>query len=301
VFSTEQAASVGLCGSLLRKRWADRRVHRVHHGVYSLMPPALLSVNGRRMAAVLACGPGAVLSHHAAAALHGLMPTGRGRIDVTVPSRAGRAQRQFVVHRSSTLREWDTTVVNGIPCTTVARTALDLADVLPRRSVERLLDEAVALDCFDLAALEEQVQHNAARSRAAQTLHDALTDHRAGSTRTDGEIGERMLAIVRAAGLPDPEVQAWVDLEDGEPMIQPDFLWRQAKVILETDGGIHRRGRRVAKDSRRDQRAARAGWQTLRASWDDIVGEPARVGATLLAVVTRRLPRRANPPRAGHA
>jgi hypothetical protein len=301
VFSLEHAIAFGFSAPSLRARQRAQRLYRIHHGVYSLVPPSLLSHDARRFAAVLACGPGAVASHQTAAALFGLMHAGGGRIDVTVPSRAGRSRRGITIHRSSTLRACDTTAVRGIPCTTVARTALDLADVLPRRSVERLLDEAVALDCFNLATLEEQVQRNAARSRASRTLHEALTEHRPGSTRTDGEIGERMLAIVRAAGLPDPEIQAWVDLEDGEPMIRPDFLWRQAKVILETDGGIHRRGRRVAEDGRRDQRAARAGWQTLRVSWNDIVGEPARVGATLLAVVTGRLPRRANLPRAGHA
>jgi hypothetical protein len=259
--------------------------------VYSLVPPALMSVNGRRMAAVLACGPGAALSHSSAAALQGLVRRGDGRIHVTVPTRGGRAQPGIVVHRSSTLRECDVAVVDGIPCTTVARTVLDLAEGSSQRRLERVLDEAVVLGGLDLAALDEQIQHCAGRRGAARRLRRALTEHRPGSTPTDGEIGERMLAIVRAAGLPDPEVQAWVDLADGEPMIRPDFLWRQAKVILETDGGVHRRGRRVAADARRDQRAARAGWQTLRVTWNDIVGEPARVGATLLAVVTRRRPR----------
>lgn len=287
VFSGAQAAALGVASWLLPKWHAKGRVFRIHRGVYSIVPPALLTTNGRRMAAVLACGPGAVLSHRSAAALHGLMRTGGTGIEVTVPSRAGRGRPEIIVHRSATLRDTDTTVVDGLPCTTVARTALDLADRIRRRQLERLLDEAVALDIFDLAAMEDQIRHNAARPGAARALHQVLAEHRAGSTITDGAIGEQLLQIVRAVGLPDPEVQPWLDLGDGEPMIRPDFLWRAAKVIVETDGGVHRRGRRVARDARRDQRAARAGYETLRITKDDLDGEPARVGATVLAVVER--------------
>jgi very-short-patch-repair endonuclease len=98
-----------------------------------------------------------------------------------------------------------------------------------------------------------------------------------------------MLALIRSTpGLPLPEVQAWIDFGDGEPMIRADFAWRGARVILETDGAIHRRGRRVERDARRDQRAARAGWMTLRFSSDQIATEPARLRATLLDIVRSR-------------
>jgi hypothetical protein len=254
-----------------------------------LVPPKLLTAAGHRMAAVLACGPGAALSHGSAAAQHGLTRDGPSRIDVTVPTRGGRGRPGIRIHRSSTMRPFDVTHVDGIPCTTVARTCLDLSELWALRRVERLLDEAVVLEVFDLSALDEQIAHNGARRRASRTLRRALTEHRPGTTATDGPIGERMLAIIRATpGLPAPEVQRWLDLGDGEPMIQPDFLWREAKVILETDGGIHRRGRRVAADVRRDQRAARAGWHTLRVTLAQIKAEPARLSATLLAVVTSR-------------
>src|SRR5579884_365412 len=260
-FTLEQIIEAGLTASGVRKRVQRGALHRVHQGVYSLVPPRLLSRNGRFMAAVLACGPGAALSHHSAGALRHLIVSNRSRVDVTVPSRGGRARAGIQIHRSSTLRPDDIELVEGIPCTTFARTAFDLADAFPQRRIERMLDQAVAEEQFDMITLDEQLRHNRGRKRAGAKLTRALTGHRPGSTPTDGEIGERMLAIIRRAGLPDPQAQAWIDLHDGEPMIRADFAWREAMVILETDGQrFHGQPRRTAADYRRDQRAARAGW-----------------------------------------
>jgi hypothetical protein len=279
LITISQLLNVGLSDGTVDRFMRIGWLHRVHQGVYSIVPVSLLTVHGRRLAAVLACGPGAALSHLSSIAQFGLERGSPSVIHVTVPTRAGRGRPGIRIHRSGTLRPGDVTVVDGIPCTTLARAMLDVADELPLRRVERLLDQAVALDLFDLGALEEQIEHaRPGRHRAAANLHRALTEHRPGSTATDGEIGERMLAIIRSVGLPEPEVQAWLDLGDGEPMLRPDFLWRESRVILETDGAVHRRGRRVAADARRDQRAARAGWQTLRATWAQIAGEPIRLG-----------------------
>lgn len=290
IVTATQLIALGLSTSSIQRLTRIGSLHRVHHGVYSVVPVALLKSNGHRMAAVLACGEGAALSHRSAAELHGLAVDRRTRFEVTVPSRAGRSRPGIIVHRSSTLRPCDVTRVDGVPCTTIARTALDVADVRPQRELERLLDEAVALELFDLAPLQEQAEHaQPGRGRAARKLHRALTEHRPGTTRTDGPLGERMLRIIRTTpGLLMPDVQPWIDLGDGEEMIRADFAWREARVILETDGAIHRRGRRVERDIRRDQRAARAGWLTLRFSAAQIRNEPPRIGATLLDVVTSR-------------
>jgi hypothetical protein len=291
MFRIEQAAAVGLTDRAVRHRAARGTLHRIYPAVYSLVPRELLGAAGHRMAAVLGCGAGAVLSHHSAAHVHGLLDASRRtRHDVTVPTRNGRVRRAGIrIHRSSTLRPCDVELVDGVPVTTLARTILDLADVLTVRRMERVLDEAVHLEVFDFHALREQIAH--ARHRgAARRLQAVLAGHRAGSTRTDGPIGERMLAVIRATpGLPAPRTQLWIDLGDGEPMIQADFAWPEAMVILETDGGRdHTPELRRRRDLRRDQRAARAGWHTLRVTWDQIAEEPARLGATLRAVVTSR-------------
>ncbi len=101
------------------------------------------------MAAVLACGGDAVLSHRSAAELHGLRATDRSRIEVTLPGRVRRHRAGIQVHRSTTLTAADVTTVDGIPVTTVARTIADLADVLRERGVERALEQAASLGVLD--------------------------------------------------------------------------------------------------------------------------------------------------------
>ena len=121
----------------------------MHNRVYSLTPPSLLSREGRWLAAVLACGPDAVLSHRSAAALHGLRPTDRLGIDVTVPRRTNRQHQGVDSHRSTTLTADDVTVVRNIPCTTVARTIADIAEVIraaPARAVFEQAEQEEVLD-----------------------------------------------------------------------------------------------------------------------------------------------------------
>ena len=153
VFGLEQVVELGLAARSVRARASKHRLHRIHSGVYSLVPPQLLSRDGRFMAAVLACGPGASLSHRSAGALQGLIRAERARIDVTVPTRGGRKRAGIQIHRSSGLRPTDLSRTRAIPCTTVARTLLDLAGVLDRRGLERALDEAAMLDRLDLGEL----------------------------------------------------------------------------------------------------------------------------------------------------
>lgn len=293
-FHLRQMAAIGLSPSGVWSRVKRGRLHRIHDGVYALVPDPLLTPNGRRMAAVLACGPGAGLCQYSSLKLRGLMDSSRSRIDVTVPTKGGRARSGIHIHRSTTLRPRDVELLQGIPCTTLARTIFDMAGVLTERQLERLLDETVYQDVFDLAALKEQIDHNRGRAKAAANLRRALTHHTPGSTLTDGPLGEEMLALIRATGLPEPKVQYWIDLNDGDPMIQADFAWPQARVILETDGQrAHGKPRRTAADYRRDQRAARAGWVTLRFAPEQIRKEPERVKKTLTTVVRSRLKQRA--------
>src|SRR5436309_708253 len=130
VISLAELRELGFTDEGVRKRCARGRVHRIHHGVYALVPKSLLTREGRWMAAVLAAGPGAVLSHRSAAALHGIRRTDRANVEVTAAGRSPRKRAGIDIHRSTTLTAADTTIVNGIPCTTVARTFLDLAAVV---------------------------------------------------------------------------------------------------------------------------------------------------------------------------
>lgn len=285
VFSLAQLRDLGLGARAVQKRTATCQLHRVHRGVNSMSPPELLSRDGRFMAAVLACGLGAVLSHRSAAALHELRATERARIDVTVHRRSTHAHPGIDVHRSTTLTQADTTHVNGIPCTTVARTLLDLAAVVKRRPLERALDQAEVLEVLDALALAAQLERGARRPAAAR-LSAVLDGHRAGTTPTWSELEERFLALIRTARLPEPEVNSWVTPADGEPALRVDFIWREQRVIVETDGhATHQTRQAFETDRRRDQRLMLAGWRVVRLTWRQLRDDPRRVQEMIAALL----------------
>ncbi len=285
VFTVEQLGGLGLSARTVQRRAATGRLHRLYRRVYSLVPPQLLTREGRWMAAVLACGAGAVLSHQSAAALHALRPYGGVKIDVTVPTRSTRKQPGVNVHRSTALTPADVTVVNNIPCTTVGRTLFDLAEVIDRRTLERAYDEAEILEVFDLRAMHDQLRRNPTRPGAG-VVRAVLNEHYIGTTATWSELEERFLRLVREAGLPQPEVNVWVVLPDGGPAIRGDFVWRDKRIIVEADGHkTHGTRQAFERDRRRDQRASVARWRPVRTTWRQLERAPEEVVETVAALM----------------
>jgi hypothetical protein len=282
VIPLRQLNEIGLSRRAVSHRAAAGRLHRIHQGVYALVPPPLLTIRGRYLAAVFACGPDAALSHRSAAGLHGLRRNAAGRVEVIVPGRSTRCHDSVEVHRSIRLEPaLDLTVVDAIPVTTVARTLLDLAAVVPRRALERALDQAEILRVFDLTALRDQIARNPGHPGAGR-LRATLNRHEAGTTVTESEFEERFYAVLDAAGLPRPEVNASVDPGDGEPMIRPDYVWRAAKVAVETDGAkFHLTRAAFETDRHRDQRLHHAHWRPIRITWRQLRDDPAWVVALL--------------------
>jgi hypothetical protein len=236
------------------------------------------------MAAVLACGPRAVLSHRAAAAHLGLGRDNRPRVEVTVPRRSGRSRYGIDVHVSTTLAPADVTLYDGIPCTSVPRTLVDLGDIVDRRQVERAVEQAEILRVFDLAAVERALERAGPR-RGAGVLRDVIGEE-VGLGRTASELEERFLQICADAALPRPAVNECIAV-DGEEL-KPDFLWRQARLVVETDGR-KTHGTRAAfeRDRQRDQVLEVAGYTVVRFSWRQVVREPGRVARTVGALLGR--------------
>jgi very-short-patch-repair endonuclease len=278
VVSLPQLQFFGLTPSAVRQRVAAGRLTRIHRGVYAV-GHGRLTGHGRWMAAVLAYGDGAVLSHRSAAALHGIRPDNRATTDITLPSRSARPRPGIHVHKSSTLTAADVTTVDGIPCTSVARTILDLAEEVGERGVEKAIDQAVILKLFDLRAVEDVLGRAVGRS-GPSVVRAVLAEYR-GPTLTDKELEERFLALCRQASLPSPAVNEWIVLEDGTAY-KADFLWRAERVIVETDGwGTHRTRRAFENDRKRDRRLRLTGWDVIRFTWRDVEREPDEVRAFL--------------------
>jgi hypothetical protein len=274
----------GLGKAAVAKRAKDGRLYRIHRGVYAVGRPHLTQ-HGRWMAAVLACGPRAVLSHRSAAALHGLRPDNRAKSDVTLPGSSVRPRPGIEVHRSSTLSEHDVTTVDGIPCTSVARTLVDLGDDVDRPGVERAVGQAEVLGVFDGAAVESALARAGPR-RGAGILRAVLESFKEPAL-TKRQLEARFLALCRHASLPSPAVNAWITLPDGVAY-QVDFLWRDERLIVETDSRrFHSHRAAFENDRLRDQRLTVAGFIVLRFTWRQIIREPARVAATVAQVLAQ--------------
>ena len=279
VVSLPQLKALGLGASGARDRVAAGKLQRLHQGVYAV-GLAKPSLQARYMAAVLACGPGAALSHRSAADLLGLRPCNRPAIEVTAPGRTGRGRPGIEVHRATGLEARDVIHVDGIPCTTVARTLLDLAETIDQTALERAIERAETLKIFDLTAVLD-VLSRAGNRRGATKLRAALTAYLPEPSFTRSELEKRFLALCREAGLPKPQVNT---SEDGKEV---DFTWSDRRLIAEVDSHRHH-GTRAAfeRDRRRDQELTVRGWRVVRFTWRQVVGEPATVAATLASLLS---------------
>jgi very-short-patch-repair endonuclease len=252
----------------------------LYRGVYAAGHRAL-TVHGRWLAAVLACGPDAVLSHRSAAALWDLRPTTRPIIDVTAP-RTRHRRPGIDLHHARCLEPQQRTEHRRIPTTTVARTLVDLAGVLDNRGIERAWQRAEMLDILDVAAVRGVLGTGHGR-RGAGRLKALLLDD-AVEVITRSELEERFIALCRAASLPLPEVNTRIDANG--TTYEVDFLWRDRRLVAETDGwGPHRTRAAFESDRRRDADLLIAGFRVVRFTWRQITREPVAVATTLRSVL----------------
>jgi hypothetical protein len=265
IVTTAQLVEVGLTKSAIAKRAKRGRLHRIHHGIYAVGHEGI-SEEARWMAAVLACGPFAVLSHGAAAVHWGLLRPLKGPIDVTVPTHGGRKrQRGIRIHRCVSLgapKSTDgslrrpvplVTVRNRIPVTTVPRTLEDIRATLAPYLVRRAI-------------------------RQAEFLGLALGEIKTDRTRSDLE--RYFLRLCRRYGLPLPEVNV---LLDGMTV---DFLWRDASLVVETDSyATHGGTVAFENDRERDLRLRRLGFSVHHFSEQQLQLAPAAVAADVAAAL----------------
>jgi very-short-patch-repair endonuclease len=229
------------------------------------------------MAAVLACGPQALLSHRSAAALWGLRDEAGGRpIDVSVPATTHRRHPGIRTHRRADLRPAER---HRIPVTDPVATIVDIAPLLSRDDLEGAVNEADRLDLIDPDALREALDQLTSRPGLAKTR--SVLDRRT-FTVTDTHLERLFLPIARRAGLPPPLTQVYVN------GFRVDFHWPDLGLVVETDGlQTHRTPAQQAKDRVRDQAHAAAGLTPLRFTRAQVRFEPEYVERILTEVVRR--------------
>lgn len=272
VVTRRQLLEAGLSGDRISRRVRAGRLRPLHRGVYRVGPVA--SVRAREMAACLACGPTAMLSHGSAAEAWGMRSPGPDTAPVEVTVRRGHPERPGIVaHRRTTLHDDERTRLDGIPITTPSRTLLDLAVAHPPRTLERALDEAMARWQTTTRAVHRLLQRHEGRPGTTRLRAVMARDH--GSfTRSEAE--ERFLDLVRTARLEEPETNARVG------RYEVDFVWRTERLAVEIDGySFHASRRAFERDRLRGQELTALGYRMIRVTWRQMVDEPLRLVAQL--------------------
>lgn len=278
-----QLLAAGIGRGAIEHRIRTGRLIRVQRGVYAV---GHVHESGlvRRMAAVLTCGDGAVLSHLGALAHWELRGSSARKIHVTVPRRnASRSRAGIVVHRSLVLPPSETATHRAIPVTSVARSLLDGAAILAPHALSRAVERCEILRLFDLAAVAHTLRLHpthpgAARLRSAIELFcdDEIT-------RSDLEA--MMLGICEGHALPRPLVNHIVEGEE------VDFFFREQRLVVETDGReTHLTRAAFERDRARDAHLAVAGHRVVRFTYRQVLRDQSAVAATLRALLAQAAP-----------
>ncbi len=271
VVALGQLVALGTPPATVRTWVATHRLIRLYRGVFAV-GHRHLRAEGHYLAGVLACGPRAVLSHLAAAALWEIRRSAAVLLDVTVGGRTGRKQRGLRVHDASHLRADEITKKDAVPCTTVGRTLLDLAAVLPQRGIQAAVETSERLDLLDLRSVTILLARHRGR-RGTAKLRRALAAFDPEVLRARSETEARFFHLCVDSGMPRPLVNRLV--EAGGRRYEVDFHWPAARSIVETDSPYHDTTAAGPRDSVRDAALRAAGWTVIRCRWHDVVVDPA--------------------------
>lgn len=264
LFTNEQAATAGWNRQRLHRWQRAGKIERMHAGVYRFAgsPP---SWEAYVLAAVFACGAGAVASHRTAMALHGIAPSRRDRrtaIEVSIPAGRDIRPRGVVIHRVA-LPADHVTVVEGIPCTTYERTLVDSAAKLGLGQLAHGLDRGLVANHVTLLSVNHAVGSlRAAPGRRRARVARVLSARTPECERTDSPREIRLLTELAKAGLPTPIPQFGV-VVDGE-QFHLDAAYPEHRIGIEYQGfDVHRTRSAFDADHRRDRLLTLAGWSIL--------------------------------------
>lgn len=283
--STGQLRACGLSHDAIAGRVCNGRLHRRYRGVYSVGYEAR-TLAARFMAAVLACGRGAVLSHHSAAAHLRLRRWQPRRPEVTVPASRRINPPGIVVHRARNLDpRRDVIRHDGIWVTSPARTILDLAATLPPRALRRMVRQAQVEHHVTIRQLLELLGR-ANGHPGVPALRAAIAD---GATPTRSELEDIVLDLIDEVTSERPAINVplWLD---GERQV-PDFRWPDRRLVIEADGGqFHDHATVRADDAHKQAQLEAHGHRVLRITWDEAVRHPERTRTRIAGALAQPPP-----------
>jgi Transcriptional regulator, AbiEi antitoxin/Protein of unknown function (DUF559) len=253
-----QLTAIGLTSGAVTYRVRTGRLHRIHRGVYAV-GHARLSQDARWMAAVLWAGEGSGLSHLTAAVHMNAWRRRLDGIDVISPRRRHPVPG-IRTHWARNLDPHDLTIHRGIPVTTMARTLVDLTDVLTEHQLANVIHEAAFRNRFSEPATRAAMARAPGR-RGLRELERALEAHASGSAGTKSDLEDQFLAQL-PADLPAPLVNAGVQTPTKQ--LEVDLVWPDLKLCIEVDGPGHARPRTQREDAERERLLNQTGFEVVR-------------------------------------
>lgn len=271
-----QLRDLGLTDSQIKSAVSAHRIHRVLRGVYAVGHPGI-GRWGALQAAVLACGTDAVISHGSAAALLELAEKAPVLTHVIGTGERGRGIPRIRWHRVPAPGPDEVISREGIPCTTVSRTLVDLAGSVGTSTLRGLIEEAAVQRSLDVPAIDRILSRR--RRRGAPALRALLAPWRsAGEDQpaVRSRLEARLWPMLVESGVPLPRTNEKLDLDGVR--LEVDFLWSDARLVVETDGAAtHGTMPAFGRDRWRDQLLQAAGYRVMRVTWDQLRDEPDHV------------------------
>jgi hypothetical protein len=269
----DQALDRGFTPTTIQRRVELGRWERMQLGVFRVAG-APESYEQRLLAACLAIGPLAAVSHRAAAMLHGLLTFSTPPIEVTTTrARSPELRGDAAVHRLADLTPESVTAVAEVPCTSVARTLVDLGAVCSPSTVEAAVDRALGRHVVTIVDLEAVVREVGRKGRRGVGTMRKVLANRRGDDRPAGVLEARMLSLLRQSGLPEPRPEYEIRGQRGEFVARVDFAYPGVKLAIEVDGFEPHTALDVFRDDRKRQNRVMAlGWTMLRYTWSEVDG-----------------------------
>jgi very-short-patch-repair endonuclease len=297
VVSRQQLRTLGMSDGGIAYAVKSGRLHRIFRNAYAV-GHRQVPERGRLMAATLACGKGAFISHRSAAALLGLLDEGPVVIDVIATGDSGRHIDGIRLHLVRPPRLEETGAMHGIPCTSPARTLVDLARVVGERTLRSAFERAATRRrrMLDIPAIERSIDP---RRRGTKMLLKLIDEWRgvAPLLKTRGKLRSpleaKVLPLIAQRDLPAPLFNAPVQIAEGR--IEVDFLWPDHRFVLEADSrDFHGTAVAFERDRWRDRELLRAGYSVLRVTHLQAEREAQAIADTVAARLHPGVS--ANPP-----